>query len=1160
MHNCYLYNIERGYDGAKERLAAFNAAVQAKDWALAREISGFHGDTRERALEKAEMRKMKGWNLLDVFFGRGDDPEDMPMSEEEILKGYEIVDYAVSRDPAYRDRAFDYKECILGERWKLARAIVQELSSGLQQRGDKRIGIKTHEYSTIKNGTNEETETDRRARLLKLRERYVKLRDQGLASDADVEAIDRALYKGYDVVTEYGTEHIEATDTDVRRELSRFSAKPISDTEYKQFQTFMMRRVEDGDQAAYLAWTRFAAAVKKEDWGTARDIMRTRGMSTDYGKAKPMTAQEIQRFRARMQDIINKTNNPFAIQKLREFDRAVQDGNWALARKIAISSISEAVKFDVPRPLSDDKNTANTALAKRYRLIIDRIKLALKSKKLQDKPRQVLQDLLKRMKEKDLVELTPEYLDTCEKTLKDNSGGTSGLMLQTDIDAFETERTSKIKLLEQRDYLLREISSSIMREEDKGKLKNQQTINSLKYLYNEVDGLTQGEISQKILNLYDKRLMTIDKYAISTAIISDPTKAKRLVEAQERKQNLIGIIQECIERAENKDAITRLNNLIEQINSVNEADLIDGKLFGYWDKTVKLIDSRARSSKRRTQQEVEREAKMTVKKEAFIEILNEAINKPGTPYDVKKILHTIKDEVSMTSIDDLSDEKFAAWEKRYQTASDSDLTIAKQIERNDDNAKAIRERTNILAEANAVVTMLEANESTKNIAGALRNRIKKFTSIPDKSLTLNDVKLFREDLDAAQSDNPTQFINRSKQKADQTTNPNDTPILSNEQIIRNAQSAVGTQYESTEGTDAIGGQQYRGNGFGATETRQSSGNRRTVVNTIGYDYVISALRQMILNKTIKRKDASGNLIRYEPYNLDLSHERYHDDKGYQYFKYDLMNTDEFKQVLEQYSGTNSFGLSPSQKLTRSTKADELFYDIVYEWKKVVWKQNNLPGIPALNVDDGQKWWLYFLHHYGFMNTLSSGAVEQAVSLDRNGNIVDSQTGSATSVSLKTAPGGQIIHTHPDGSPTSATDIAAAIQNGQTAVTTLRSSGNVLGYSGQNKKNITGETISVKKNEQQGGFELNKALTDMTTGIQNGFNSIDTNRDVLVGIYDRLGDVIDAVSEHNDKVNDRIDITALKSYDLARKFTMKMTQKAKDATTVFRRPSVINISK
>ena len=191
--------------------------------------------------------------------------------------------------------------------------------------------------------------------------------------------------------------------------------------------------------------------------------------------------------------------------------------------------------------------------------------------------------------------------------------------------------------------------------------------------------------------------------------------------------------------------------------------------------------------------------------------------------------------------------------------------------------------------------------------------------------------------------------------------------------------------------------------------------------------------------------------------------------------------------------------------------------------------------------------------------MSSGAVEQAVSLDRNGNIVDSQTGSATSVSLKTAPGGQIIHTHPDGSPTSATDIAAAIQNGQTAVTTLRSSGTILGYSGNSTRRVNGETISVNRNGQTGEVELSKALTDMTHGIQSGFNSIDTNRDVLVGIYERLGDVIDAVSEHNTNVNDKIDLSTLQSYDLARKFTLKMTQKVKQIPSVFR-PSVINISK
>ena len=192
--------------------------------------------------------------------------------------------------------------------------------------------------------------------------------------------------------------------------------------------------------------------------------------------------------------------------------------------------------------------------------------------------------------------------------------------------------------------------------------------------------------------------------------------------------------------------------------------------------------------------------------------------------------------------------------------------------------------------------------------------------------------------------------------------------------------------------------------------------------------------------------------------------------------------------------------------------------------------------------------------------LKSGAKEQAVSLDKNGNIVDVQEGSPTDVSVKTKPGGQIIHTHPDGSPTSASDIAAAIQNGQTSVTTLRSS-KVIGYSGNDMKDIMKETVRVQQEHaDKNNAELHSFLGDLVNKIKDGFSSNEPKSDseILMGIYERLGDVIDAIGDHNSNVNNNIVRSAIKSYDLAKQFTLSKTQNKKVGPLV--KGSVFNISK
>ena len=109
--------------------------------------------------------------------------------------------------------------------------------------------------------------------------------------------------------------------------------------------------------------------------------------------------------------------------------------------------------------------------------------------------------------------------------------------------------------------------------------------------------------------------------------------------------------------------------------------------------------------------------------------------------------------------------------------------------------------------------------------------------------------------------------------------------------------------------------------------------------------------------------------------------------------------------------------------------------------------------------------------------------------------------------------------------------------------------------------MTPETIKLNKEQaEKSQAEMHSLFSDIKDGIGNGVNAALGNRDVLTGIYERLGDLIDVVGEHNVQVNDRIDTTAMKSYSLSRQFTInKMKQKVKDITPVFR-PSTIAISK
>lgn len=955
-------DILRNQTGANDRLREFEAAISSGNWSRARELSGKQIAT---SVEKAKAIKE---------MTEDEDDNDTPMNKDEIKIANEAVSYLVKNYPEFKERSIDYKEAIESEQWRIARSIIRKALEKAKIKGDIKASIYLERFNAAMIGYNKRAKKGPLDELKDLEKMYQARADNGDSkAKSTLERIQRLKTREYNnafvVDPAYGERVLEGLRPDA-----------LSDEQIFKYREILRRRIESGDQSAMRQLDRFNDAVSRKDWAAIDEMAVQRetkdtsfknshgglfgwiGMQIGANERYPMSDSDIKATRSRLQDIIKQTNNPFAIQKLKDFDLAVSDENWKEARRISGNIFDDGlwgvdIRKESDKFIRDTKQTTETELAKRYRLIFDRVKAAINKPNISNRDKEQLAALRTDMEVTELLAIDDDLLNSFEQRLTaiDKS---SGLMKQEDIDAFEKERKSKLQLVERQALLLKEIETAQHRcGWGSSRLKSE-----LRRLYSEVDSFTLGDLSGELLDSYDEELRLLDSQAVSTKSYDNADERKMVQDRIIRRNTLLGNIDEVRSHTSwfNRDARNDLNTLEKEVKSMLAENITD-EMFDAWDDELKSISPNAHRSKILTDEQIAKQNELIRKKGTFVRMLESAIDQGGTPYNTKKALSNLLTTVKDTPDDNLTDELLEQWVNSYKQQYENAITIEEQEKLDDEHAKVVRAKTDLLKEMSSRARTFNRDEETKLQGYRLGKLIGLLNDIPDEKITQQNIDIIRAGFE-------------------KILNNDTTPIE-----VDNNGSAVAT--------------------------------------------------------------------------------------------------------------------------------------------------------------------------------MKSGAVEQAISLDRNGNIVDSQTGSATSVSLKTAPGGQIIHTHPDGSPTSATDIAAAIQNGQTAVTTLRSSGNVLGYSNQTtRRGVSGETVHVKRNEQNGNIELDKALTDMTKGMQDGFNSIDTNRDVLVGIYDRLGDVIDAVSEHNVNVNNRIDTTALKSYDLARKFTTRMMQKAKDVAPVFNRPSVINISK
>ena len=973
----------------KEIRMNFEEAIAGERWAIARKLAkmedlGLFGRKFGKGWGAAAMLPVVGLGVM--LFANN---ENEPMSPKEIQQFEEKCQKLIKNGNTRAQDLLDkFEDAVANGKWALARKLSNKKTESLFMKGMRNFVTLNRWFNPfawfMTDDTRPMTETDI-VNFRKKMEYLINAKGDQLARQKldkfDIAVMNEDWRTARKIAnmpnTSVGFKILKTAGSVVSWLFYADQDKPMTDEEIQKFRSSMQRKIEQGDPAAEKILEKFDDAVGMQRWRVAREISKIKNTSVlgDVGnwfKAgynaverffmggddAPMSDDDIDKYRARMLKLIDMGNMQ-AKQALDRFNDAVMDGDWARARKISgLKYESLGARLNkwwegTDENLSDDKQTSDTKLAQRYRLLFDRVKEAMQ-KPFLSRYKPLLAQLRNDMQSTDLLELDDELLDSWEYRLRAIDSSV-GMTSEEDVAKYDEERKEKIKLVQQRDALLTEIAAA----QERCPWSEFTRRSELKRLFREVSDLTMDELDQELLDSYDEELRIFDKDALTTKNLSEEER-KRQAENYKRKEVLMNNIDQAIDRCGTLDfsKSNALRKLKGEVYSTLVEEM-DDEQFDDWDQQLKDLDSQAHSSKQYSTEERKKMRELNNRRLLLVKMINESIGKTGVMFgrgnraELQKLLKEVEAELD----EDLTEEQIKDWEEQLKFLDDTAMSIDERQAFDKEQATLIREK-----------------------------------------------RMLRRDLN-----------------------------LKSRKFLR-----------------------------GRTSAEKANGN---------------ALAKLVTN-------------------LDAV-----DD-------------------------------------------DKLTKEIIEDVRQRAAQYLPQPEAESKQTEEAK---------------LSSGANEQAISLDRNGKIVDMQEGSPTSVSLKTKPGGQIIHTHPDGSPTSATDIASAMANGQTSVTTLRS-GKVLGYSGNTLFNLQKDTINLQQNQaQQNTAEMHSVLKDIMTGMNTSIANTDTH-DVLNGIYQRLGDVIDAIEEHNGTMNNKIIASATQSYDLARNFTInKMKQKVSSIASVFR-PSVINITK
>ena len=315
--------IDKKLPGYEQAMQEYEKAISAGNWERARALSGKEADGIISSIFKTNIVSVGMDMSLKAAFGN----KEKPMTQEEISKTQarfqSIMKKGGSKGKNAEKLLNQFNDYVADSDWKRARKI-----AGMEKRG--LFGaLFQDEKGNVK---------------------WARLAGTAMMAIPGFQVIGGALVAGDGL-------------------LSKNENKPMSEKEIKETQAYFQKQIQSGNKAAQKLLDQFNEAVTEQNWKKARKLANKEvrsGLSklvsgtAAVGKVgarvglaymtgglsevalgfigdqdKPMTDEEIKKFRDKMNFLISKKNDKSAERKLEKFDEYIARQQWEKARAIA---------------------------------------------------------------------------------------------------------------------------------------------------------------------------------------------------------------------------------------------------------------------------------------------------------------------------------------------------------------------------------------------------------------------------------------------------------------------------------------------------------------------------------------------------------------------------------------------------------------------------------------------------------------------------------------------------------------------------------------------------------------------------------------------------------------------------------------------------------
>ena len=930
--------------------------------------------------------------------------------------------------------------------------------------------------------------------------------------------------------------------------------KAMSDEEIKNFRKKMNDLKESGDVNAGPKLDKFNEAVIAQNWATARQIADCphKSLIQKLGKGianffmgdqdKPMEEKEIEDFRASMQRKI-EMGDQACQRRLDAFNDAVLHQNWAKARELAdkkadglfakigkgVAAVGGAIKSfvtfftggDEDKPLSEEEIKE---FKDRMQGLIDNGDVVAKNK-LDQFEDACLDQNWKKARQIAAIE---------HKGIFAKAGHAIANLFNDEV-AEETEKdTDEGDLAQKYRILLARVKEALGKEGlgffDRHALAN---------LRNDMQDTDFNDLSEEKLKDWQDRLAEIDAAAAnfdSEDVDEYEQMRKEKAPLLKQQQNLLKEIVAAQERCGVFNFVTRakLKKLFEEVESMSLEEL-DADLLDSYDEELRILDPKANTTKIMDEEAQEKAKNFLKRQTALLANIDEARDNCGIfEFSKKSQLGRLRNEVESAIMEETDDEDFDAWDEELKDidpmAHDSKQRSSEELKKIKELAKKKKKLREMIEKSKADAGFFEFEKKA-----ALGNILKDMDGTLDEDLEDDTISGWEDDYKDADENAKTV----EEQEEDEKKHKE---LLKDKRKLKIAIKKAARAHRNDD--------------------------------PHWWETDIAAELQKLVNKL----DSTDN-DDFDEETYDEIHSEFEELDAEAAAGVDRKKEEDKKEEEEESGGGEEeessggggwFGslLGSSDKEEEESGGGGWGGDDAEASEATAMKQTGYSRYKSMHSSG-----------YDWIRQLAHGNKESAISADANGNVTDVTSGNAFSVSAPLNRGGTLIHNHPDATPTSVTDIKSARDAGLSNLVTVRPKfdsaivGKVAEQEAQKNSykdiyNPSTDTYELQPGVTMKKTDIGDAVIESTklsgasgTKTQGDFNSLfgmlkdgisnafspskwfgggeeeeqRSELDVLVDIYDRLGEVIGAISDHNAEIDGRIDgaasqaVSSMKSY-------------------------------